>query len=106
MGILSSGIQALVPSVIHVRQHPSQSGCVACKLVGDHHPRLAARRLNHSAKERLGGMLIASLLDQDVQKHAMLIDGTPQPMTLASNLELHFVQMPFIARMSASPTQS
>jgi hypothetical protein len=104
--ILSSVVQAFVPSVIHIRQHAPQGGSVARELVGDHHPRLAARRLNHSAKECLGGVLITSLLDQDVEHNDVLVGGTAQPVALALDLQLHFVQMPCVTRMSASPSQS
>ena len=41
-----------------------------------------------------------------IQDHAVLIDGTPQPVALALDLELHLVQVPFVTRAWASPAQS
>jgi hypothetical protein len=46
------------------------------------------------------------LLHEDVEDDAVGVDGPPQPVTLALDLELHFVQMPFIARACSPPPQS
>src|SRR5262249_32326134 len=73
------------------------------ELVGDHYPWLLAGRLERAPQERFGRKLVTSLLNQDVQHHAVLVDRTPQPVALAFDLELHVVQVPFVAPTWASP---
>ncbi len=49
-------------------------------------------------------MLITSRLDQDVEHHAVLVDGSPQPVATTTDADRHFVEMPFVARSrSATP---
>jgi hypothetical protein len=50
--------------------------------------------------------LIETLLHQDVEDDAMLVHGTPQPLPLALDLELHSVEMPLVTRVTAPPSQS
>ena len=84
--------------MLDVRQRPSNGWRVAGKLVGDHHARLgAALAVKHPTQETLFSHLIASLLDQDVQHDSVLIDGSPEPVAFAADLERYLVQMPLIA---------
>jgi hypothetical protein len=53
-------------------------------------------------QEALGCCLIATLLNKDVQYDSVLIDGSPQPVTLTTDLERHFVQMPLVAARCSS----
>ncbi len=92
--------------MLTLRQHPSNGRRVAGKLVGDHHPWLGARlAVKHTTQEALGGYLMAPLLDQDVQNDAVLVNGSPQPVTFATDLQRHFVQMPLVASSPSSSTQ-
>jgi hypothetical protein len=43
-------------------------------------------------------VLIAPLLNQNVEDDTVLVDGPPEPVALAFDLELHLVQMPFVTR--------
>src|SRR5580704_1964225 len=75
-------------------------------LVGDHHARLGALlTVQHPMQEALSGYLIASLLDQDVEYDAVLIDGSPQPVTSAADLQRNLVQTPLVASSRSSSTQ-
>jgi hypothetical protein len=69
------------------RQHLPHRGWVTRQLVGDHHPWRGPSRREHTPQERFGSLLIAPLLDQDVQHHAMLVSSSPQPVTLALDLQ-------------------
>ena len=51
-------------------------------------------------------LLIAALLHQDVHDDAVLVDGPPQPLALAFDLELHLVQLPFVTRLRTTPVQA
>ena len=56
-------------------------------------------------QKALGRRLIAPLLDEDVQHNAVLIDGPPQPVALAVDLEQHLVQMPLVAGLRSASAQ-
>jgi len=95
-----------VAPMLGVRQRSSNGWRVAGKLVGDHDARLsAALAVKHPTQETLGSYLIASLLDKDVQYDSVLIDGSPEPVAVAADLERYFVQMPLVASSYSSSTQ-
>ena len=92
--------------MLAVRQCSANRGRVAGELIGDHHARPgAALTVKHTMQEALSGDLIAPLLDQDVQYDAMLINGSPQPVAFAADLQRHLVEMPLVAGSHASSTQ-
>ena len=92
--------------MLGVRQRPPNGWRIARELVGDHHARLgAALTVKHPMQEALGGYLIASVLDQDVQNDAVLINGSPQPVAFATDPQRHLVQMPLVASSCSSSTQ-
>ena len=65
-----------MPAMLTVRQCFAHRGRVAGKLVIDHDPRLDVHlAVKYTAQERLGGYLIAPLLDQDVQNDSVLVNG-------------------------------
>ena len=89
--------------MLGVRQSPSNGWRVAGKLVRDHDTRLGATlSIKDPTQETLGGYLIAPLLNQDVQYDSVLIDGSPQPVAFAADLQRHFVQMPLVAGARSS----
>jgi hypothetical protein len=61
--------------------------------------------VRHASQERFGRNLVTTLLHQEVQHHAVLVDCPPQPVRLALDLELHFVEMSFVTWAWASTTQ-
>jgi len=68
-------------------------------------PRLGARlAVKHTTQEALGGYLKA-LLDQDVQNDSVLINGSQQPVTFATDLQRNFIQMPLVAGVHSPSTQ-
>jgi len=95
-----------VTPVLRGWEHAFDGGRIAGQLVGDHHTRLgAALAVKHPMQEALSGYLIASLLDQDVQNDSVLVDGSPQPLAFATDLESQVVQMPLVAGSRSSPAQ-
>ena len=92
--------------MLTVRQCSANRGRVAGQLIGDQDPRLGAiLTVKHTTQEALSGYLIAPLLDQDVQNDAVLVNGSPQPVTFATDLQRNFVQMPLVAGSHSSSTQ-
>jgi hypothetical protein len=67
-------------------KHSPQRWRITCELVGDHHSRLGTGRCEYTPQEGFGRVLITSLLYQDVEDDAVLVDGTPQPVALAVDL--------------------
>jgi len=65
----------------------------------------ATLSIKDPTQETLCGYLIAPLLNQDVQYDSVLIDGSPQPVAFAADLQGHFVQMPFVACSRPSSSQ-
>ena len=92
--------------MVDIRQHTPQGWPIAGELVGDDYTRLASGRCENAPQECLGSQLITSLLHQDVEDNAVLVDGTPEPVSLALDFELHFIEMPLVTRLSTSASQS
>jgi hypothetical protein len=104
--VFSTIVQPLVPTMLTLGQCSTNRGRIAGELVGDHHPRLGtALSIKHPMQETLGSYLIASVLDQDVQNNTVLIDSSPQPVALATDLQRHLIQMPLVASSHSSSTQ-
>src|SRR5437870_10648079 len=92
--------------MLTVRQCSANRGRVAGKFVGDHDARLgAALAVKHPTQKPLGSYLIASVLDKDVQYESVLVDGSPEPVAFAADLERYLVQMPLVASSDSSSTQ-
>ena len=95
-----------MPPVLGIRQHSQQPRRITRQLVGDHHPRLAAGRGDHTPKERFGRVLITPWMHQEVEYDAMRVNRSPQPMALAFDLALYLVQLPFVTRVCTPSPQS
>ncbi len=84
--------------VIDTRHDVFGGGPIASKLVGNHHSRITAIRLDQLFKEALGRPLVAPLLHQDIEHVAMLIHGTPEIKNLTVDLDHNFIKIPLVAR--------
>src|SRR3954451_12428052 len=105
MRILGSVVQAFVAPMLGVRQHAPDGRYVAGEFVGDHDTRLVLATSQHEAQKPFSCYLIAPLLNQNVEHSAVLVDGSPQPVALAANLEQHLVQMPLVAWLRSALAQ-
>ena len=57
--------------------------------------------LQSPAKESLGGTAISSLSDQNIDNVTVLVDGPPQVIALAADLDEELVHMPDITQPPA-----
>src|SRR5437763_1707463 len=73
-------------------------GCVALQFVGDEHLRDIRQPFEELAKEFLRGPLIPAALHQDIEHVSLLIDGSPQIVTLSFDRQKHFIQVPLVPR--------
>src|SRR6516164_3213214 len=81
-------------------QDRSTGSTIAFQLVGDDPEWLLALTAQQSAKEPLGGTLIAARLEQNIDDVTILIHGTPKILLLTVDSDEEFVQIPGITEAS------
>lgn len=64
-----------------------------------------AKALQQLPEEALGGLLVATLLDQDVEDSAMLVNSPPEPDHFATDEDSHLVNVPRVPWPGASVPQ-
>jgi hypothetical protein len=79
---------------------------VAAQLVRDDYAWLSSCSPQQLAEEPHGCKPIPLRLDEDVEDNTVLIDGAPEIMRDAVDLQEHLVQKPFIAGSSTAPSQA
>src|SRR2546427_6162249 len=89
-------------AMFHPRGLLSLSGSIALQFIGDDHSRHVGQSFEQLAEKLLCGPLIPAALDQNIQHVPLLIHGPPEIMARALNRQKHFVQVPLVARPSAS----
>lgn len=94
MGVLGSVVQALVLAVFDTRHDFLFGSAIALQLVGNQHPRRAALFLQELFHQPLGRLLVAPALDENVEHHAMLINGAPKPVFPPLDPDHHLVEVP------------
>src|SRR5689334_24955459 len=89
---------ALVGAELDGRHDLAVSGAVGAQLVRDDHPRHRVSRLGESAEESLRRGIVPSVLHQDVQHHAVLVDSPPAALLLTVDLDEYLVRVPLVTR--------
>ena len=82
-------------AVLNSRHDFSFRRAVALELIRDDHARHVLKTLQQLAEESLRCFLTSLTLHQNIKDIAILIDGPPQIMLLALDLQKHFIQVPF-----------
>jgi hypothetical protein len=95
-----------VLAVFNSKAHILARSAVGFEFVGDHDARRFCRLPQKFAHEpsRVGS--ISSALNQDVENEAVLIDGAPEPMLVATDCDDDFVETPFIATNRGASTNA
>ncbi len=78
---------------------------VAPQSVGDQPPGLASLTFQQFAEEAYSRTPIATPLDKDVDHVAVLVDRTPEIVSLALDGHEEFVQVPGVAQATLSPLE-
>ena len=91
--------------MINGRQEGSKRSSIAFEFVGHDLKRLFPLAAHQSLKEPLGGALISTWLNQDVNHVAVLIHGPPKILLLAIDPHEDFVQVLDIAEAALAPLQ-
>jgi hypothetical protein len=76
---------------------------VAAELVGHETPGLASLCGQQAVEESLSGQPIASTLDEDVDRVAVLVDGPPEVSPPTPDGDEELVQVPGVAQAALSP---
>src|SRR5215813_4766158 len=105
MRVLTAVVQIATLAMFHPRQDLPLGRAVALQLIRDDDPRYIPQTLEQLAKKLLRRLLIAPALHQNIEDVVILIDGAPQVMAFTRNRQKHFVQVPFVAWLSASTLQ-
>src|ERR1700720_2731220 len=83
--------------MFNLKAHLRPRRSVGAELVRDHDAGRDDRRFQKPLYEPLRSATVSSTLDQDVENDAVLIDGAPEPVWLASNRDDDLIHMPFVA---------
>jgi hypothetical protein len=105
MRVFGPVIEALVAAMFDTRHDFPVRGLVAAQLIRDQDAWHILAFPQELAEELLRGCRVPAALHQDIQDVPMLINGAPQIVRLAIDREKDFVEVPCIARSSASATQ-
>lgn len=98
VGIRRPIVQAFVRTMRDTWHDLSLCRVVGSKLISDHHPRCPTLALQQPAHQASGCLGIAIALNKNLKDEAVLIDGTPQPVLLATDRNHSLIRMPFIAK--------
>jgi hypothetical protein len=92
--ILGSVIQPLVRAVLDCRHDLARGSSVGVELVGDHAAWRAALLLQQAPQQAFGRFGIAPRLDDFVEDVSVLVNGSSEPIRLASERDHDLVEMP------------
>src|SRR5436305_8249253 len=95
MRVLRSVIQIPVLSVSYLGHHHSFGGGITAQLVSNDHAWSMPSGSQQPAEETHGSKSITLSLHKDIDHDSMLIDGSPEIVRNAVDLEEHLIQMPF-----------
>jgi hypothetical protein len=101
--VLRAIVQALVLAMFDAEAHLRPRSAVRTELVGDHDARRCDGGFQEPPHEPLRSTTVSSTLDQDIENEAILIDGAPKPVLLASNRDDDLIHMPFVAASRRTP---
>jgi len=100
--ILRAIIKIPVLTMFHPGEDLPLGSSRALEFVGDDHARDVGQAFTELAKELLGGSLVPTALDQDIQDVALLIDRPPQIVTFALDRQKYFIHLPLVTRPGAA----
>src|SRR5215470_5648326 len=105
MGVLTPIIEIAALTVLHAREHLALRRAITFELIGNDHAWDVEQAFEGLAEELLGRLLITPPLDEDIEDGVVLNHRAPQVMALTVDGQKHFIQVPLISRLRATPTQ-
>jgi hypothetical protein len=101
--VFGTVIQAFVRPVFCARIHLLDGWDVAGQLIREDHARPGRLPIKEALQERFRCRLVASLLEEDVEDHAVRIDRTPEIPGAPADAQLHFIQVPPVTGSGSAP---
>jgi len=98
MKILRSIVEHFVLSMLEFQAQFTTCGSVGTKFVCDDDTWDTHLFANELTQKPLGGVAVASVLNQNIENEAVLIYGAPQPMLLAIDRDDDLVEMLLVAQ--------
>jgi hypothetical protein len=95
MRVLRTVVEGAVLAMLYPGQHLALRRAVALELIRDQHPGDILTAFEERAEERLGGVLVAPPLHEDVEHHAVLIHRPPQIVPLLVDGDEYLIKLPF-----------
>jgi hypothetical protein len=96
MRVLGPIVRISALSVLDAGKQLTLSDATAPQRVGHDHPRYILQTLQKLLEEALRGVGIAPGLNEDVEHNAILIDGMPEILLHASDLDEDLVHVPLV----------
>ena len=94
----------IAPGVVDDGRHDRAARCsVASQLVGDEAARLPTLALQQLAEESPCGRGVSSALDEDVEDITILVNGSPQVVSVASDGDEDLVKEPGVSESTLPP---
>src|SRR5499427_6641661 len=105
MGVLTPVIEIATLAMFHPGGDLPFGRAITLELVRDDHPWHVLQALEQLAKELLRRVLVAAALHQNVEDVVILVNRAPQVMALPVDRQKHFVQVPLVPWLGASPLE-
>jgi hypothetical protein len=93
MGVFRTVVQVSVLSVLYAREYVPLRSPIAFELIRDNDSWDVGQPLEELAEERLGRVLVAPPLHQDVEDVALLIHGAPEVVAFTVDSQHHFIEV-------------
>jgi hypothetical protein len=93
MGVFRTVVQVSVLSVLYAREYVPLRSPIAFELIRDDDSWDVGQPLEELAEERLGRVLVAPPLHQDVEDVALLIHGAPEVVAFTVDSQHHFIEV-------------
>ncbi len=97
MRVLCTIIQPFMLPVVDAHQDFLLGGAIAGKFIGDDHARDIRAPFQQFSEEPLGCSFVATALYKNIEHGAVLVDGPPQIVLLAVDLQKNFINVPLIS---------
>lgn len=105
VGVLGAVVQVAMLPMLDTGEEVPLRRAVAFQLVGDERPWRVRQAFEQLPEELFGRMLVPPTLHQDIEDVPLLIDRSPEIVSLAVNREKDFIQMPRVTWLGAPATQ-
>jgi hypothetical protein len=102
MRILRSIVSPFVLPMFYTWHDFAFGRSITPELIGDNYTRNVLQPFEKLAEKAFGSFFVASALHKNVQDIAVLVYGSPQGMSLATDREEDLVQVPFISTTRAT----